>query len=123
MNTTKATFCSHTGDEIRLLATRLPDAVVTARMADLFKAMADPTRVRIIGLLADAEVCVGDLCLVLGMSQPAGSHHLKLLRLLNIVQSRKEGQHVFYRLVDDHVLALYSQAHAHVCHEAQQESP
>lgn len=100
----------------RLIAEYLVDGVTATRMADLFKALADPTRVRIIGLLASAEVCVGDLCLALGMSQPAVSHHLKLLRMLQIVKARKNGQHVFYSLLDEHVSTLFHQAQAHVQH-------
>jgi ArsR family transcriptional regulator len=107
----------------RLIAEHLVDGVTATRMAELFKAMADPTRVRIISLLAHAEVCVGDLCLALGMSQPAVSHHLKLLRLLRIVRTRKEGQHVYYALLDDHVHTLFQQAYAHVEHEDKQETP
>ncbi len=52
----------------------LLDGITATRVAELFKALSDPTRVRIIGLLAHTELCVGDLCLVLGMSQPAVSH-------------------------------------------------
>lgn len=101
----------------RLIAESLIDGVTATRMAELFKALADPTRVRIISLLSEAEVCVGELCLALGMSQPAVSHHLKLLRLLRIVRTRKEGQHVFYSLLDEHVSTLFRQALAHVEHE------
>lgn len=108
---------SHTdAAHARLIAEHLVDGVTATRMAELFKALADPTRVRIIGLLAHAEVCVGDLCLALGMSQLAVSHHLKLLRLLNVVRTRKDGQHVFYALLDEHVTTLFQQALVHVEH-------
>lgn len=96
---------------------RLLDESTATRVADLFKALADPTRVRIIGLLAHAELCVGDLCLVLGMSQPAVSHQLRVLRNLRIVVSRKEGKHVFYRLDDDHIHDLFHQGLAHARHD------
>ncbi len=105
-----------------LVAEHLVDGVTATRMAELFKALADPTRVRIISLLAHAELCVGDLCLALGMSQPSVSHHLKLLRLLRIARTRKEGQHVFYALLDDHVHALFRQARAHIQDEEQRDS-
>jgi len=85
-----------------------------ARMADLFKALADPTRVRIIGLLAHAELCVGDLSRILDMSQPAVSHQLRVLRNLRIVHGRKEGRHVFYTLMDDHIHDLFDQSLAHI---------
>lgn len=114
------TVCADTHTDVahaRLIAEFLVDGITATRMAELFKALADPTRVRIISLVSEAEVCVGDLCLALGMSQPAVSHHLKLLRLLRIVQTRKEGQHIFYSLLDEHVSSLFRQALAHVEHE------
>lgn len=95
----------------------LLDGVTATRLAELFKALSDPTRVRIIGLLAHTELCVGDLCLVLGMSQPAVSHQLRLLRNLHIVRTRKEGRHVFYTLDDDHIRHLFEQGLAHSRHE------
>jgi len=94
----------------------LLDDQTAARLAELFKALADPTRVRLIGLLAHAELCVGDLCILLGMSQPAVSHQLRLLRTMHIVAARKHGKHVFYRLDDEHIHSLYDQGLAHVEH-------
>jgi len=89
---------------------------VAERVAELFKAAADPTRVRIIGLLAQGERCVGDLSELLQMSQPAISHQLRLLRALHVVAARRQGKHIFYRLDDEHVEALFAQALAHVEH-------
>jgi ArsR family transcriptional regulator len=94
----------------------LLDGVIATRAAALFGALSDPTRVRIVGLLAHAELCVGDLCLVLGMSQPAVSHHLRLLRNLRIVNARREGKHIFYSLLDDHIHQLFHQGVDHVQH-------
>jgi ArsR family transcriptional regulator len=87
-----------------------------SRLADLFKALADPTRVRIIGLLAHTELCAGDLCRLLDMSQPAVSHQLRVLRNLRMVRARKEGRHVFYTLDDEHVHDLFDQGLAHARH-------
>ncbi len=95
----------------------LLDGITATHVADLFKALADPTRVRIIGLLAHVELCVGDLCLVLGMSQPAVSHQLRVLRNLRIVTSRKQGKHVFYKLDDEHIHDLFHQGLAHSQHD------
>ena len=116
----RLTVCadSHTdAAHARLIAEHLVDGVTATRMSELFKALADPTRVRIIGLLAASEVCVGELCLALGMSQPAVSHHLKLLRLLRVVHARKNGQHIYYSLLDEHVNTLFRQALAHIEHD------
>ncbi len=113
-------ICSadHTDESLARAARHyLLDGLTATRLADLFKALSDPTRVRIIGLLANTEVCVGDLCLVLGMTQPAVSHQLRLLRNLHIVRARKEGRHVFYTLDDNHVRDLFEQGLAHSRHE------
>lgn len=92
------------------------DSTSAARVAELFGALADPTRVRIISLLAHTEMCVGDLCLALEMSQPAVSYQLRILRTLRIVRARKEGKHVFYTLDDAHVQQLYEQGLFHIQH-------
>ena len=115
----RQTICSdnHTDPTLAEAASSyLLDGITATHAAELFKALSDPTRVRIVGLLAHTELCVGDLCLVLGMSQPAVSHHLGLLRTLRIVAARKEGKHVFYTLVDEHIHQLYHQGVDHVSH-------
>lgn len=84
------------------------------QVAELFKALSDPTRVRIIGLLAHAELCVSDLARLLEMTQPAISHQLRVLRNLRIVRGRKEGRHVYYTLMDEHIRDLFDQGLAHV---------
>src|SRR5690606_19758781 len=73
------------------------------RLAEVFKALADPTRLRLISLLLDHEVCVHTLEELLGMSQSAISHQLRYLRQLHLVRYRKVGRHVYYALDDDHV--------------------
>ena len=116
----RLTICTddHSDESLaRAAGDHLLDGITATRVADLFKALADPTRVRIISLLAHTELCVGDLCLVLGMSQPAVSHQLRLLRNLRIVNGRKDGRHVFYTLTDQHVHELLAQGLAHVQHD------
>jgi ArsR family transcriptional regulator len=116
----RLTICTddHTDTTLAHAAgTHLLDGITATRVAELFKALADPTRIRIIGLLAHVELCVGDLCLVLGMSQPAVSYQLRILRTLRIVAARKEGKHVFYTLADDHIHQLYHQGLSHTQHE------
>ncbi|HQY90756.1 MAG: metalloregulator ArsR/SmtB family transcription factor [Caldilinea sp.] len=117
---TRQAICSddHTDHTLAQAASsHLLDGITATRAAALFKALSDPTRVRIVGLLAHTELCVGDLCLVLGMSQPAVSHHLGRLRALRIVETRKEGKHVFYTLADEHIHQLYHQGVDHVSHD------
>ena len=116
----RITICTdnHTDPSLaRAAQEHLLDGITATYVADLFKALSDPTRVRIISLLAHTEMCVGDLSLVLGMTQPAVSHQLRLLRNLRLVVVRKNGRHVFYTLADDHIHDLFHQGLAHVQHD------
>jgi DNA-binding transcriptional ArsR family regulator len=88
-----------------------------ARLAETFKALADPTRVRILHALSHAELCVGDLAAVLDMSESAVSHQLRLLRSLRVVRARREGKLVFYTLDDEHVTRLFQLSLEHLGHE------
>lgn len=83
-------------------------------LATLFSVLADPTRVRLIGALAERELCVCDLANVLGMRQSTVSHQLRLLRALRVVRFRKEGRTAFYQIDDAHVAGLLAQGLAHV---------
>jgi ArsR family transcriptional regulator, lead/cadmium/zinc/bismuth-responsive transcriptional repressor len=97
-----------------LVQDHLLDVSKSEELSDLFKALSDPSRVRIIGLLAHAEMCVGDICLVLDKSQPSVSHQLRLLRQARLVKARRAGQHVFYSVADDHIHTLFHQGLEHV---------
>ncbi len=90
------------------------DGSTAFRVAEFFKALSDPTRVRIIHLLADQEMCVGEICLRLRLNQPNVSHQLRLLRTLRLVTLRKDGRHAFYSLADRHVRELFLQGLEHV---------
>ncbi len=94
----------------------LPDENTVLNLAELFKALGDPTRVRILFALSSGELCVCDLAEVLQMSQSAISHQLRLLRAARIVRYRKQGKNVFYSLDDAHVVRLFEQGLAHVSH-------
>ncbi len=89
---------------------------LTAQLAEIFKALADPTRVRMLYALLRAELCVGDLAAVLGMTESAISHQLRLLRALRIVRSRREGKLIFYALDDEHVTRLFQLSLEHLGH-------
>lgn len=86
-------------------------------LAELFKALGDYTRVRILYALSIGELCVCALAEVLDMSQSAISHQLRLLRAAKLVRYRKEGKNVFYALDDDHVRNLVSQGIDHIREE------
>jgi ArsR family transcriptional regulator, lead/cadmium/zinc/bismuth-responsive transcriptional repressor len=95
---------------------RLLDAETANRLAEIFKSLSDPTRLRIIGMLLDNQVSVQGLEEALGMSQSAISHQLRTLRQLNLVRFRKEGRFVYYVLDDGHVRELFRQGLLHVEH-------
>ena len=116
MTDDRLTLCAEPHDQTTPsdLIQSLLDTETAGRVAELFKALSDPTRVRIIGLLAHSELCVGDLARLLNMTQPAVSHQLRVLRHLNIVRGRKEGRHVYYTLTDEHIHDLFDQGLAHV---------
>ena len=96
------------------IPTRLLDDVAAAALADTFKVLGDLTRVRILDALSRAEVPVCDLAGLLGLSQSAVSHQLRLLRNSRLVRSRREGQHIYYTLDDDHIVKLFEQGLEHV---------
>jgi ArsR family transcriptional regulator len=88
----------------------------STHLADLFSALSDPTRLRIISVLLEAELSVGEIAAQLGMTESAVSHQLRGLRQMKLVRSRKEGRQVFYALADDHVTELYRMGLDHVEH-------
>lgn len=89
---------------------------MAVRLAELFQALSDATRVRIVALLLDAEMCVGEIAEQLGMSQSATSHQLRTLRDLQLVRTRRKGKRIFYTLDDDHVAELFQTGFDHVLH-------
>jgi len=97
----------------RLRAALVPADTVTA-LAETFRALGDPTRVRILDVLSHGELCVCDLAAVLSLSQSAVSHQLRLLRGLRLVRARREGRMVFYALDDRHIITLFGQGLRHV---------
>ena len=109
----KPSYCTDPYDS-EILLEAVKDSLLSNQIATLIaetlSALSDPTRIRVIGLLAESEMCVGDLSLVLGMTQPAISHHLRILRNLKIVATRKAGRHVFYTLADQHIHDIFTQS-------------
>jgi len=107
-----------TGHEGRILTlrTHMVDEAQAQQLAEMFKMLADPTRLRIITALAEGEVCVHELAEALNLSQSAVSHQLRLLRQQGLVRARRAGRHVYYRLDDEHVYHLLQQALEHVEH-------
>ncbi len=99
----------------------IPAGAVEAKyvqpMAAIFKMIGDPTRIRILALLAQQELCVNCIASSLAMTHSAISHQLRLLREAGLVKFTKDGKEVIYSLDDEHVLTLFDQALDHVKHK------
>ena len=83
-------------------------------LAELFKVFGDSTRIRILYALFEAELCVCDIAQLLGLSQTAVSHQLRVLKNSKLVKFRREGKTVFYSLADDHVRRIIGQGMEHI---------
>ena len=106
----------HDGVSSEDLGRLLADASTAEQLAQVFRAIADPTRVRILSALACTELCVGDIAAALEMSISAVSHQLRMLRDLRVVRKRREGKHIYYALDDEHVQQLFALGLEHVKH-------
>ena len=92
------------------------DEKLTKQVAELFRTLSDPSRVRIIAALLDGENNVSELANIVGISESAISHQLRTLRQARLVCNRKQGREVFYSLDDDHVIDLFQRGLDHVQH-------
>jgi DNA-binding transcriptional ArsR family regulator len=92
----------------------LINPAIASRLAETFKVLGDPSRVRIVHALSLEELCTHDLASILGMSESAVSHQLGLLRLLRLVRFRREGRIVYYSLDDEHIRQLFEDSLRHV---------
>ena len=101
-------------DRVAQVQRMLPDEETLFRLSDLFKVFSDSTRIRILYVLFEEEVCVCDLARILGMTQSAISHQLRQLRQARLVKSRRDGKTIFYSLADDHVATLLRQGTEHI---------
>jgi ArsR family transcriptional regulator, lead/cadmium/zinc/bismuth-responsive transcriptional repressor len=99
----------------RAKSTLLGDGVYGA-LADLFGALADPTRAKIVHVLRNQELCSCDVAAVAGVTKPGASQHLRLLRTLRLVRTRRAGRLVYYSLDDEHVAMLLRIGLAHLGH-------
>ena len=99
---------------LKLVHEQMPDEDELYDLAELFKVFGDSTRIRILFVLFEAEVCVCDLAEALNMTQSAISHHLKILKQNKLVKGRREGKSVFYSLADDHVRTIIEQGIDHI---------
>ncbi len=100
-------------DAVERVASALPGTAARERLADVFRALADPTRIRLLLALSREHLCVCDLSEVAGVSESATSHQLKMLRDLRLVDWERDGKRAVYRLADDHVRDLLAVGLAH----------
>jgi ArsR family transcriptional regulator len=99
---------------LKIVNETMPEETELYDLAELFKVFGDSTRIRILFVLFEAEVCVCDLAAVLNMSQSAISHQLRILKQSKLVKSRREGKSIFYSLADDHVRTIIAQGRTHI---------
>ena len=96
------------------LTTEMPADEQLYDLAELFKVFGDTTRIRILYALLEAELCVGDMAQLLGLTPTACSHQLRVLKNNKLVRFRREGKTVFYSLADDHVRSILGMGMEHV---------
>ena len=105
--------CVHE-DLLKIVNDTMPEETELYDLAELFKVFGDSTRIRILFVLFEAEVCVCDLAEALHMTQSAISHQLRILKQNKLVKSRREGKSIFYSLADEHVRTIVAQGQEHI---------
>lgn len=101
-------------DLLRIVEQTMPEETELYDLAELFKVFGDSTRIRILFVLFEAEVCVCDLAKALNMTQSAISHQLRILKQNKLVKSRRDGKSIFYSLADEHVRTIIDQGREHI---------
>ena len=101
-------------DTLMQVKSLLPEDEVLYDLAELFKIFGDSTRIKILYVLLEAEMCVCDIAQLLNMNQSAISHQLRVLKQSQLVKFRREGKTVFYSLADGHVRTILSQGMEHL---------
>ena len=102
---------------LQIVNETIPEENELYDLAELFKVFGDSTRIRILFVLFEAEVCVCDLAKALNMTQSAISHQLRILKQNKLVKSRRDGKSIFYSLADEHIQEMFKVAFDHVMEE------
>jgi DNA-binding transcriptional ArsR family regulator len=105
--------CIHL-DKVKLAKEAMPADELIRKLAELYRTMGDPTRLKIIQALQEQELCVCDLSAVVEVSESAVSHQLRLLRAQKLLKFRREGKVVYYSLDDQHIAILFEQGLEHI---------
>lgn len=106
-------ICAHQ-DIVKAVNEKMPDEELLYDLAELYKVFGDSTRIKILYVLFEADVCVCDLAQLLGMTQSAISHQLRVLKNSQLVKSRRDGKTIIYSLADDHVRTILNQGMDHI---------
>ena len=101
-------------DLLKKVAEDMPAETELYDLAELFKIFGDSTRIRILFVLFEAEVCVYDIAEALNMTQSAISHQLRILKQSRLIKGRRDGKHIFYSLADDHVRSIIAEGREHI---------
>lgn len=105
----------HVDDEtLKDIDRKMPPEEELQDLAEFFKVFGDGTRLKILYVLLSAEMCVYDISMVLGMSQSAISHQLRVLKQMDLVKNRRDGKTIFYSLADAHIVTILSQGLDHI---------
>ncbi len=102
--------------KVRQTAKTIPQREVIQQMVDIFKALGDPSRLKIVLALLNQEHCVCDIAVICNQTDSAISHQLRILRSMKIVKNRREGKIIYYSIDDDHVISLINMSLDHVRH-------
>lgn len=118
MNTDESVLCCeylHAHDDIvKKVNQSMPCEEELCDLAELFRVFGDSTRIRILYVLSEAEMCVCDVATLLGMTQSAISHQLRILKQSKLIKYRREGKTIFYSLADSHVKTIMAQGIDHI---------
>lgn len=107
--------CMHVHDDmIEMVEAQMPQEEELADLAEFFRVFGDTTRIRILYVLMCSEVCVCDIANLLGMTQSAISHQLRVLKQMDLVKNRRDGKTIFYSLADGHIKSILSQGLEHI---------
>ncbi|NLT12708.1 MAG: winged helix-turn-helix transcriptional regulator [Clostridiales bacterium] len=101
-------------DVVNAVRLKMPEEPLLFELSELFRVFGDSTRMRILWALTEAEMCVCDITVLLGMTQSAISHQLRVLKQARLVRHRKEGKIVYYSLDDEHIRQILDQGLTHI---------
>lgn len=115
MNEEQNDYIHAHSEDIDKVIEKMPDEEILYDIAELYKIFGDSTRIKILYVLFESEMCVYDIAQLLNMSMSAISHQLRILKQAQLVKFRRDGKTIFYSLADDHVRTILDQGMEHIC--------